>query len=71
MKKEKDWEIPFTRPEPTPELEQAGFPPLLTAVLALRGIKSIQQARQLIYGGEECLHDPMLMLGMDKPGSAF
>lgn len=66
MKKEKDWEIPFTRPEPTPEMEQAGFPPLLTAVLALRGIKSIQQARQLIYGGEECLHDPMLMLGMDK-----
>lgn len=66
MKKEKDWEIPFSRPEPTPELEQAGFSPLLTAVLALRGIETPEQARQLIYGGEECLHEAMLMLGMDK-----
>lgn len=66
MKKEKDWEIPYTRPEMVPELEQAGFPPLLSAVLALRGIKTLQQARQLIYGGEECLHDPMLMGGMDR-----
>ena len=49
MKKEKDWEIPFSRPEPTPELEQAGFSPLLTAVLALRGIETPEQARQLPF----------------------
>lgn len=66
MKKDKDWKVPFVRPEPTPELEQAGFAPLLTAVLALRGVKTLQQARELIYGGEECLHDPMLMVNMDK-----
>ena len=66
MKKDKDWEIPLVRPEPTPELKAAGYTPLLTAVLALRGIKTPQQARELICGGEECLHDPLLMLGMDK-----
>ena len=66
MKKDKDWEIPLDRPEPTPELKQAGFSPLLTAVLALRGIKTRSQAMELIYGGEECLHEPLLMLGMDK-----
>ena len=66
MKKDKDWEIPLDRPEPAPELKQAGFSPLLTAVLALRGIKTRSQAMELIYGGEECLHEPLLMLGMDK-----
>ena len=64
MKKEKDWKIPFARPRITPALEAAGFTPLLTAVLALRGVEDGQQARQLIYGGEDCIHDPMLMTGM-------
>lgn len=66
MKKDKDWKIPFARPDITPALEHAGFSPLLTAVLALRGIKTGDEARQLIYGGAEHLHDPMLILGMDK-----
>ena len=66
MKKDKDWKIPFARPDITPALEHAGFSPLLTAVLALRGIKTGDEARQLIYGGAEYLHDPMLILGMDK-----
>ena len=47
MKKEKDWKIPFARPRITPALEAAGFTPLLTAVLALRGVEDGQQARQL------------------------
>ena len=64
MKKEKDWKIPFARPRITPALEAAGFTPLLTAVLALRGVEDGQQARQLIYGGADCVHDPMLMTGM-------
>lgn len=64
--KEKDWKIPLTRPRISPELRAAGFSPLLTAVLALRGIETAEQARQLIYGGEDCIHDPMLMSGMDK-----
>ncbi len=64
MKKEKDWKIPFARPRITPALEAAGFTPLLTTVLALRGVEDGQQARQLIYGGADCIHDPMLMTGM-------
>ena len=64
MKKEKDWKIPFARPRITPELEAAGFTPLLTRVLALRGVENAQQAQRLIYGGADCVHDPMLMTGM-------
>ena len=64
MKKEKDWKIPFARPRIAPELEAAGFTPLLTRVLALRGVENAQQARRLIYGGADCVHDPMLMTGM-------
>ena len=66
MKREKDWKIPFARPRITPELEAAGFTPLLTAVLALRGVENGQQARQLIYGGADCIHDPLLMTGMPE-----
>ena len=63
--KNKDWKIPFTRPEVPQELVKAGFSPLLCQVLALRGIKSDREAQQLLYGGEETLHDPLLILGMD------
>lgn len=61
--KNKEWTIPYSKPEIPPELEQAGFAPLLSAVLALRGIRTAKEARALISGGD-CLHDPMLMTGM-------
>ena len=64
--KKKDWTIPFTRPAVPHELLSAGFTPLLSMVLALRGIKTAAEAQTLIYGGEELLCDPMLMLDMDK-----
>ena len=35
----KDWKIPFTRPDVPQDLVRAGFSPLLCQVLALRGIK--------------------------------
>ena len=62
--KKKDWTI--TRPAVPHELLSAGFTPLLSMVLALRGIKTAAEAQTLIYGGEELLCDPMLMLDMDK-----
>ena len=62
----KDWNIPFARPCVSRELLEAGFSPLLCQVLALRGIDSAGKAKQLLYGGRECLLDPMLMLGMDR-----
>ena len=58
------WKIPYTRPEYPAELEQAGCGPLLSAVLALRGIRTEQDAKELLDGGLTCLHDPMQMQGM-------
>jgi len=62
--KNKDWIIPFARPEIPRSLAEAGFSPLLCQVLALRGIDSAQKAHELLYGGRETLHDPLLMMGM-------
>ena len=63
--KNKDWNIPFTRPPAARALTEAGFTPLLSQVLALRGIENAGQAKKILYGGKETLHDPLLMLGMD------
>ena len=64
--KNKDWNINFTRPAAARALTQAGFTPLLSQVLALRGVENAEQAKKLLYGGKETLHDPLLMLGMDS-----
>ena len=63
--KNKDWNINFTRPAAARALMEAGFTPLLSQVLALRGVKNAGQAKKLLYGGKEMLHDPLLILGMD------
>ena len=65
MKNQKDWKIPYTKPEVSQELLDAGFSPLLCQVLALRGVDSVEAANVMLYGGAESLHDPLLMLGMD------
>ncbi len=62
--KTQGWKIPYTRPEIPAELKQAGCGPLLSAVLALRGIRTVAEARELLDGGLTCLHDPMQMQGM-------
>ncbi len=64
--KEKDWIIPYSRPIIPPSLADAGYPPLLTSILALRDISTAEDAHKLICGGEDCLHDPLLIMGMDK-----
>ena len=60
----KEWKIPYSRPEAPEELRRAGYSPLLSAVLALRGIRTAEQAHALFEGGPSVLHDPMLMKGM-------
>ena len=60
----KGWTIPYSRPEVSEELLQAGCGPLLAAVLTLRGVKTARDARRLLESGTDCLHDPMLMGGM-------
>lgn len=62
----KDWKIPYSRPDVPKELLDAGYSPLLSAVLALRGINSVGEADRLIHGSPDCLHDPMLIKDMDK-----
>lgn len=45
---------------------EAGYPPLLAAMLGVRGIGSVKQARSFLDGGAEQLCDAMLMKDMDK-----
>lgn len=44
----------------------AGYPPLLAAVLALRGIRDVGEADAMIKGGSQCVHDPLLIKDMDR-----
>ena len=62
----KDWKIPYSRPDVPKELLDAGYAPLLSAVLALRGVTDAGEAGRLIHGSPECLHDPMLIKDMDR-----
>ena len=62
--KTQGWKIPYSRPEYPAELKQAGCGPLLSAVLALRGIRTMAEARELLDGGPTNLHDPFRMQGM-------
>ena len=63
--KQKEWNIPFSGPSVSQELSEGGFSPLLSQILALRGITAVAQAKALLFGGKETLHDPLLMLGME------
>ena len=40
--KYKEWKIPYSRPQIPPRLLEAGYMPLLAAVLSLRGITEPQ-----------------------------
>lgn len=54
---------------PTDKLKlftDAGYPTLLAAMLAVRGIGSAEEAKSFLDGGAELLCDPLLMKDMDK-----
>ncbi len=61
----KEWKIPYGPPASDAALRQAGYGPLLSAVLALRGVTNPAEAASLLEGGLEQLHEPLEMLGMD------
>ena len=63
--KSKEWKIPYSRPFVPESLTRAGYGPLLAAVLSLRGVSNPREAKALLEGGPELLHDPLQMLGMD------
>ena len=60
------WKIARPSPEGRAELERAGVPSLLAAVLSARGVTDPEQAKKLLTPGEEPLLDPMLLRDMDR-----
>ncbi|MCR4606507.1 MAG: single-stranded-DNA-specific exonuclease RecJ [Oscillospiraceae bacterium] len=63
--KQKIWKIPFGGYSIPSELIIAGYPPLLAAVLALRNMESLSEAKT-ICDHEKVLHDPFGITDMDK-----
>ncbi len=64
--REKLWKIPYRQPELPSELIEAGYAPLLAAVLALRGIRTAAAADELLNPGAERLVDPLRMKSMNR-----
>ena len=62
--KKMDWKIPYARPAVSQKLLDAGLSPLLCQVLTIRGINTPEAAHKMLYGGTECLYDPLMILGM-------
>ena len=64
--REKIWKIPYERPEAPEALLRMGCPPLLAAVLKLRGVSLPEQAQRLFSAGPDSLDDPLLLKDMDR-----
>ena len=60
----KDWKIPFAKTEIPAALSEAGYGPLLSSILALRGVSTAAEARALFSDDPDALHDPFEMQGM-------
>ena len=59
-----NWRVPETGPEISRSLADAGCPPLLAAILTLRGLGDAESARAFLRGGAEQLTDPLLLTDM-------
>ena len=59
------WTIPCSSPEIPRDLLDAGYTPLLAAMLAERGFTQVEAAREFISGGAEQLFSPFEMAGME------
>lgn len=46
--------------------ERFGIEPVTAAILLNRGLNSIREIREYLYGGTECFHDPFLLKDMDR-----
>ena len=64
--KYKQWNVVPPCTQTRAELEMAGLPSLLAAVLSARGIESWEAAQRLLEPGEEPLLSPLLMKDMDR-----
>ena len=61
-----NWKIPAAPPAPSPALLEAGYAPLLAAVLHCRGLDTPESAAAFLSGGLRSLQDPRLLRDMDK-----
>ena len=61
----KSWAIPFSKPQISAELTDAGYPPLLAALLSLRGFSGKGDADRFI-NKSPVLGNPLEMKDMDK-----
>ena len=61
-----EWKIPCCGAEVDEALVEAGYTPLLSALLKKRGINTPEAARAFLSGGQELLGDPMLLEDMDR-----
>ena len=61
-----EWRVAAPSRAAREELEQAGVPPLLAAVLSARGIRTREEAQALLAPGETPLEDPMGLRDMDR-----
>ena len=59
-----NWNIPLQRPVIPDALLNAGFSPLLAALLSLRGIYTAEKAHAFLHGNTDSLKDPLLLTDM-------
>ena len=63
--KQREWSIQYRPPEVPEALLREGYPPLLAAVLAARGLSDPEAADAFLNIGPEALCDPTGLRGMD------
>ena len=61
-----EWIVPQDAAEIPSQLTEAGYPPLLAAVLSARGAASPEAAASFLEPGPETLGDPLLLTDMDR-----
>ena len=59
-----NWKTPSRGPVIAPGLRASGCPPLLAAILTLRGMESETEAKAFLGGGAELLEDPLALTDM-------
>lgn len=59
-----EWNIPLYEAAVPPALAEAGYSPLLSALLCLRGVTTPRFARLFLEGGTELLTDPLTITDM-------
>ena len=60
------WKIEYNIPAPPERLLEAGYNPLLANILAIKGIATPEETKELFFNDISCIHDPFTIKDMDK-----